>query len=191
MRAVLASIAAAVARTAEPFVVDRHRRCTAAVESFVNRRRSTMQSWGGNPTGEIMHRIHYATLALLALSAGCVSSEPRATARDSRGNYATTSEFNSMQRSEFMAAMRAGLDDFDRRRAELEARASRLGQKAVEELHDHLPGLVKRRTDFVNELARLDATLDKDWPDRRRDTEEAYRDLRAALDEAYDEVLKA
>jgi hypothetical protein len=41
----------------------------------------------------------------------------------------------------------------------------------------------------MNELVRLDAALDKDWPDRRNDTQEAYDDLRAALDEAYADVL--
>ncbi|HLU38710.1 MAG TPA: hypothetical protein VK081_04945 [Planctomycetota bacterium] len=126
----------------------------------------------------------------LAALVGCASTEPPATTRDPHGNYATTSEFRSTQRREFMAAMRAGLDDFDRRRAELEARASRQGQPAVDELHDHLPGLVELRTTFVNSLAKLDATLDKDWPDRRRETEKAYEKLRSALDEAYEEVLK-
>lgn len=129
--------------------------------------------------------------AIMALGvAGCASPETAPTTRDTNGNYATTSQFNSRQRSEFTASMRAGLEDFDRRRTELETRASRLGQVAVDELHQHLPGLAEKRTGCVNELARLDATLDKDWPDRRRDAEEAYQGLRAALDAAYDEVLR-
>lgn len=131
-----------------------------------------------------------AIMALLIGLAGCASPETAPTTRDRSGNYATTSQFNARQRTEFAASMRAGLEDFDRRRSELETRATRLGQEAVDELHQHLPGLTQKRTGCVNELAKLDATLDKDWPDRRRDAEEAYQGLRAALDEAYAQVLK-
>jgi hypothetical protein len=120
---------------------------------------------------------------------GCASPEPRVTARDDRGNYATTSTFNATQRMEFANAMRAGLADFDRRRSELESRASRLGQAAIEEFHEHMPGLAERRNELVNSLARLDAALDKDWPDRRAETQKAYDNLREALDEAYADVL--
>lgn len=127
--------------------------------------------------------------SLMALLASCSSTEPNATARDASGTYATSSNYNSSQRSEFKAAMVVGLDDYDRRRGELEARASRLGQAAIDELHAYLPSLIKKRTTFVNESARLDAALDKDWPARREATKEAYDDLRSTLDEAFEAVL--
>lgn len=128
-------------------------------------------------------------LAIVTLGAACASPEAPATSRDRSGNYATTSTYNAAQRREFETAMRAGVDDFDRRKTELESRASKMGQNVVEELHSHLPKLQEKRTKLMNELARLNAALDKDWPDRRSDTQEAYDALRAALDEAYAEVL--
>lgn len=133
------------------------------------------------------------TFVLLAgmsvLVVACASTEPRTTAQDQLGNYATTSNYKSMQRSEFTSAIRAGLGDFDKRKQELETRASKLGQDVINRLHEQLPGLEERRTKLVNELARLDAALDKDWPDRREDTQSAYDDLREGLDHAYAEVL--
>ncbi|MEZ5964544.1 MAG: hypothetical protein R3F56_11915 [Planctomycetota bacterium] len=123
------------------------------------------------------------------LVVACTSTEPRATARDSFGNYATTANYKSMQRAEFTTAIRAGLSDFDVRKQELETRASKLGQEVINRLHEQLPRLEEQRTNLVNEMARLDAALDKDWPDRREDTQAAYDELRSSLDAAYAEVL--
>jgi len=130
-----------------------------------------------------------SALAMSCLAAGCASPEPRPTARDSMGNYATTSEYKASQRQAFFAAMRAGLQDFDQRRHELETRASTLGQDVVNKLHEHLPALEEQRTKFVNSMARLNAALDQDWPNRRDETQANYNDLRAALDAAYADVL--
>ena len=130
-----------------------------------------------------------SAVSLIALLAGCSSTEPNATARDAQGTYATSSTYNSAQRTEFKAAMLVGLQDYDRRRSELESRASKLGQSAIDELHAYLPSLIQKRTTFVNESARLDAALDKDWPTRREATKEAYDDLRSRLDEAFEAVL--
>lgn len=129
-------------------------------------------------------------LGTAALLAGCSSPEPPPSARDSQGNYATTSDFDTMSRSELVAAMDAGLADVDRRRVELEQRAETLGPDAIEELHDREPKLAELRTKFVNEMARLKASLEPDWKDRRDDVVDAYDDLRKGLDKAYEEVLE-
>ena len=134
-----------------------------------------------------MHRFSFA-LAALALLAGCSSTEP--TAQDRYGHYATTSDYRSMDRVQLTAAMDAGLADVDKRREQLEARAQTLGQDAIDELHDREAKLSRLRTEFVNELAKLRAALDKDWKDRREDTVESFEDLRESLDEAYEEVLE-
>jgi len=131
-------------------------------------------------------------LALLvgaALLAAC-SSDEKVTQRDAYGRYATTSDYKSMSRAELEEAMNAGLIDVDKRTAELETRASTLGQDAIEELHDQLDNVAECRTEFVNELARLRAALDKDWPDRRDDVVDAYTELRKKLDNAYEEVFE-
>ena len=132
------------------------------------------------------------TVSLLAaLAAGCSSSaeHDRPTAKDASGNYATTSQYNAAYRSEFVTSIRAGLNDADQKTRQLESRATQLGQKAVNTLHEHLPVLTEKRTAVVNELARLEAALDTEWPARRADTESAYKDLRATLDKAYAKVL--
>lgn len=134
--------------------------------------------------------LYFSAGLLLAITTGCAAPETYSTARDAQGNYATSSSFKAPQRTEFVAAMSAGLTDFDMRRADLESRASRLGQSAINELHAHLPGLIEKRTTFVNESARLEAALDKDWPTRRQETQVAYDSLRVALDAAYEDVLK-
>ncbi len=128
------------------------------------------------------------TLAGAALLAAC--SSPDMTRQDARGNYATTSDYESMTRVELEAAMSAGLADVDKRTAELEVRAQSLGHEAIEELHDQLDDVTECRTDFVNELARLRAALDKDWEDRREDVVEAFETLRGKLDNAYEEVFE-
>ena len=126
-------------------------------------------------------------LAALALLAGCSGPEP--TDQDRYGHYATTSDYRSMDRVQLTAAMDAGLADVDKRREQLEARAQTLGQDAIDELHDHEAKLSELRTEFVNELAKLRAALDKDWKDRRDDTVDAFEDLRSELDDAYDDVF--
>ncbi|HEX5011091.1 MAG TPA: hypothetical protein VFY71_11895 [Planctomycetota bacterium] len=128
-------------------------------------------------------------LGAAALVGGCSSPE-HPTARDSQGNYATTSDYDTMSRTELVAAMDAGLADVDRRRVELEQRAETLGPDAIEELHDREPKLAELRTKFVNEMARLKASLEPDWKDRRDDVVDAYDDLRKGLDKAYEEVLE-
>lgn len=133
--------------------------------------------------------IRYITVSCAAFLAACASNEPRVTEQDTSGNYATTSEYKAAQRQEFTTAIRAGVQDFDRRRQDLENRASKMGQDVVDRLHEHLPGLTERRTKLMNELVRLEAALDPDWPARRNDVQEAYDDLRKALDEAFAEVL--
>ena len=135
------------------------------------------------------HSPYSIALLTLTLLGSCAAPDQQVTRQDSRGNYATSSTFNAAQRVEFETAMRAGLADFDRRRTDLEARASKLGQTAVEEYHAHGGTLAERRTALVNELARLTAALDSEWPDRRSDTQEAYDEMREALDAAYAEVL--
>jgi len=124
-----------------------------------------------------------------ALLGGCSSPEDPV-ARDAHGNYATTSDYDSMNKTELVAAMDAGLVDVDKRRLELEQRAEQLGPDAIEELHDCEPKLSELRTNFVNEMARLRASLDPDWQDRRDDVVDAYQDLRKGLDKAYKEVLE-
>jgi type IV pilus biogenesis protein CpaD/CtpE len=126
--------------------------------------------------------------AAAALLAACTSQEP--TARDAEGHYATTSDYSEMNRTELVSAMDAGLVDVDRRRLELEQRAEVLGQDAIDELHDREAELAEARTKFVNELARLRASLDADWKARGEDTVEAFEDLRGELDNAYEEVLE-
>ena len=133
------------------------------------------------------HRFTFA-LAALALLGACHSSPPP-TAQDRYGHYATTSDYRSMDRVQLQAAMDAGLADVDKRREELETRAQTLGQDAIDELHDREAKLSKLRTEFVNELAKLRESLDKDWKDRREDTVEAFDDLREYLDKTYDKVL--
>lgn len=131
------------------------------------------------------------TYALAAFAVSCSSSADRdnATAKDASGNYATTSQFNANYRREFVTSIRAGLDDADKRTRELESRATQLGQKSLTALHEQLPGISQKRTAVVNELTRLEAAMDNDWPLRRDDTDTAYKSLRTVLDKAYTAVL--
>lgn len=128
--------------------------------------------------------------AALALAPACSSDQPRATDQDPYGNYATTSNFHSMQRAEFEQAIRAGLEDFDRRYRELRTRANELGGDTLDEFADWTDDLEQKRDVVQNELARMDTALDDEWPDRREATLEAYEDLRDCLDEAYEEVFE-
>ena len=137
--------------------------------------------------------MHSRTILLAlgaALLGGCSSPENPPTAHDAQGNFATTSDYDAMNRSQLIAAMDAGLADVDKRRLELEQRAEQLGPDAIEELHDREPKLSELRTNFVNEMARLKASLEPEYDDRREDVVDAYQDLRKGLDKAYEEVLE-
>ena len=135
-----------------------------------------------------MQRLLLSTLFLTTLAA-CASDEPLATETDTRGNYATTSSYQSSQRAEFDRAMEAGLADFDRRFEELGMLAGTQSSDALNEFRKHENGLLEKRTTLVNAMQRMEASLDVDWPDRREEVEEAFEEAREALDEAYEEVL--
>lgn len=138
-----------------------------------------------------MHsRTILCALGAAALLGGCSSADEKPTARDAHGNYATTSDYDTMSKTELVSAMDAGLIDVDRRKLELEQRAEQLGPDAIKELHDREPKLSELRTNFVNQMARLKASLEPDWKDRRDDVVDAYADLRKGLDKAYKEVLE-
>jgi hypothetical protein len=127
---------------------------------------------------------------LLILSAACSSPRSNVTEQDSQGNYVTTSEFQSMERTEFQVAMKAGLQDFDKRLTDLRWRANELGGDSLKEFSDWADDLEEKRTEFENELKRSDAALADDWAEQRERTVEAYDSMRKALDEAYEEVLE-
>jgi hypothetical protein len=127
------------------------------------------------------------TLALAALTVACETTPPEA--QDTNGNYATTSEFRSLEREELVRALETGVMDVDARQRELEARASTLGEDAVEELYDHLDDIAEARTETMNEIAELKAALHDDWEDHRDDAIDAFESLRGELDDAYDEVF--
>lgn len=129
----------------------------------------------------------FSSLLLVPLS--CTSDHPRATARDTSGNYATTSDFRSGHRSEFREAMQAGLRDFDERLRDLSSRANELGGETLEEYRDLEKDLIQEREAFANKLEKMDAALDDQWPEQREEVEAAYEDLRDSLDDAYEEVL--
>lgn len=141
--------------------------------------------------------MHTTTTALLsfafvaALGPACASDSEHYSKRDAHGNYATTPDYNSMDRYEFKSAMQAGLRDFDRRLADLNQQAENLGPDALEELHESLDDLKEGRRLFEADLARLDATVDEDeWEDLREDIAEDYEDLRELLDDVYEEVVE-
>jgi hypothetical protein len=136
-------------------------------------------------------KITFGLIVLAALMAGCASDANTSMRKDSRGNYASTSDYNSMQRGDFAAAMQDGLVDFDVRLASLKTQAEALGPDAVEEYHGCLDGLMEDRRLFVAEVNRHHSMLDADWRDHREDVAEMYVELRESLDEAYEEVLEA
>jgi hypothetical protein len=131
-----------------------------------------------------------AAALLAAFTAGCRSDASRAQTRDAYGNYASTANYNAMQRAEFDAAMDAGLRDFDERLHSMELEANALGPDALEEYHDHLDELMQKRRSFDGELARSRAMLEDDWRHHREDVAEKYVDLREELDDVYDEVVE-
>lgn len=134
------------------------------------------------------------TLLVLAgccvLLAGCARDDSeRVVRQDPYGNYATTSDYNAMEREEFKAAMEAGYRDFEAQLENLRLQANQIGQDAIEEFHDHMDGIAETRTRFEAELARLDSTLERDWPERREEVAELYLELRDKLTDAYDDVI--
>ncbi len=131
------------------------------------------------------------TIALLplALLVGCQSTEPRMTQRDSKGNFATTSDYQSAQRAEFESAIRAGLADYDKRMQDLSQAVAGMPADKLEAFQECKSDLREKRSAVDNQLQRLEACLDADWPDRREETAEAYEDAREALDEAYEDLL--
>lgn len=141
-----------------------------------------------------MH-LNFPALLLCLTSAliptlGCSSDrEHRSTKRDRAGEYATTSQYRSMEREPFLKSMRAALDDFDKRVNELERRAKELGVEKVEALSELTPELAERRETLKNQIMRVEHSLDGDYSDRREDAFEAYEEMREALDEASEEVL--
>jgi len=127
----------------------------------------------------------------VAVGAACHTSDAsEAQVRDSHGNYASTAQYNAMARTEFDAAMDAGLRDFDVRLKSMELEANSLGPEALEEYHAALDDLMQKRRSFEGELARHRAMLDDDWRDNREDVAEAYESLREELDETYEEVVE-
>jgi hypothetical protein len=132
----------------------------------------------------------YKLTPFLILAAACSSPRTNVTEKDSHGNYVTTSDYQSMDRTEFEASIKAGLKDFDRNLVDLRTRANELGGDALKEFSDWADKLAAKRTTVVSELERGDATLADDWPDQRQRTLDAYDSLREDLDEAFEDVLE-
>jgi len=139
-----------------------------------------------------MKRVLITTgILTIGLAAGCHTSDANeAQVRDSHGNYASTAQYNAMARTEFDAAMDAGLRDFDVRLKSMELEANSLGPEALEEYHAALDDLMQKRRSFEGELARHRAMLDDDWRKHREDVAEAYQDLREELDDTYEEIVE-
>jgi len=130
-------------------------------------------------------------LALAAAIAGCASdTAKKATYQDTRGNFATTSNFNAMERTDFTKAMHDGLIDFDLQLKQLELQAEKLGPDAMQEYHSHIDELQASRREFAAELARHDAMLADEWRKYREDVADDYVDLRHDLDSAYEDVIE-
>jgi hypothetical protein len=134
-------------------------------------------------------KIHLGLIALLALAAGCLSDTKKSMQKDAHGNYATTANYNAMERDEFGAAMRSGLRDFDTRLASLKTEAEALGPASVEEYHDSLDELQEGRRVFAAEIERHDAMLAPEWRSHRESVAEMYEELREDLDDAYESVV--
>ena len=129
----------------------------------------------------------------LLLIAGTACNNPQehnVSRQDTEGNYITTSDYESMQRSDFKIAMNAGLRDYDEGVERLRERANTLGGKNLGEFSKHSETLDEKRTRFVNEMQKVEVVLESEWPDQRKRTLKAYYDLRESLNEAYEEVLE-
>lgn len=135
-------------------------------------------------------KIPFALLALAALATGCASDANDSMRTDKHGNYASTSQYQAMDRATFSASMQAGLRDFDLRLASLKTQAEALGPDAVEEYHSFLDSLMEARREFAATMQRHDALLASDWDDQREDVAEMYGELRDDLDQAFEEVLE-
>jgi hypothetical protein len=129
-------------------------------------------------------------VALAALAAACSSEAKKAVHQDTRGNYATTSNFNAMERTDFTKAMHDGLNDFDMQLKQLELQATKLGPDSLEEYHERIDKLQAQRREFAAELAAHDAMLADEWRKHRENVADHYVDLREELDETYDEVIE-
>ena len=130
-------------------------------------------------------------IALAALATGCASDGHEATRTDTRGNYASTAEYSTLERADFTAAMEAGLRDFDTRLVSLKLQAENLGADALDEFHDHVDDLMEQRRVFDAELQRHRSMLAEDWREHREDVGEMYNSLRENLDEAFADVIDA
>lgn len=128
--------------------------------------------------------------SLLLLTAACSSTEPNVTIQDAQGNYITTSDYEAMQRTEFIDAMNMGLQDFDKRMTDLRSRANELGGEHLSEFAECEEELREARTSFESQLSIAENAMANDWPEERSETVRAYADLREDLDEAFEEVLE-
>jgi hypothetical protein len=129
-------------------------------------------------------------LALAALATACSHDADRVQQRDVAGNYASTAQYNAMEREEFDAAMAAGLRDFDLRLESMKLEAAALGPDALEEYHGCLDELMSERRAFKAEFERSRSMMADEWRDHREDVAEKYVALRSDLDEAYEEVVE-
>lgn len=129
------------------------------------------------------------TAAAAATFSACSSPQRDVLRQDDRGNYATTSQYEGMQRNEFLLSMHAGLQDFDRRMDDLRARANELGGESLETFAECERGLSEKREEVVNQLEVVETALADAWPEERSEAVDEYEELREALSEAYDDVL--
>ena len=129
-------------------------------------------------------------VALAALVTGCASNATDSIRRDADGNYASTANYDAMDREDFTAAMQAGLIDFDERLASLEVQAEVLGPDALEEYHGCLDGLMQGRREFAAELELHRSMLSDAWRDHREGVADMYVELREDLDAAYEDVVE-
>jgi len=129
-------------------------------------------------------------LPLLVLSA-CKSPQQQVTLQDPQGNYVTTADFHAMQRTDFVAAIKAGVADYDGQMKALRTRANELGGDSLREFADCESKLLKRRTDVVNQLSIAENALESAWPKERAKTVDTYMELREEFTEAQKDVLDA
>ena len=128
---------------------------------------------------------------LLLTTAACSTTEPNVTIQDAQGNYITTSDYESMQRTEFIDAMKMGLRDFDSRMTDLRTRANELGGEHLSDFAECETELREARTNFESQLSIAENSMAGDWPEERSETVKAYQELREDLDEAFEDVLDA